>query len=59
MLIDEQEDRRCALTITSTGPKDEASWWSIWAAAVNLAGVCARQGKQGREGGHGTSNTLV
>ena len=50
-------DGRCALTITSTGLMDEETWWALWNSGVGLAGVCARQGKQGRDVGLGTSNS--
>ena len=43
------EDRRCALTATTTGPTDSISWETIWDIGVKLTGACARSGKQGRQ----------
>ena len=47
-LLKELEDRRCALTISTTGPTDLITWNGVWEVGSELKDVCARQGKQGR-----------
>ena len=42
-------DHRCAFTIRTAGLSDSTHWENVWVSAVALAGLCARQGMQGRE----------
>ena len=46
-------DRKCAMTIKTTGSSDKATWWQFWEAAVQLTGVCIRGGKGGNNPGIG------
>ena len=41
-------DGLCAMTISTLGNPDEAKWWDIWQAAVQLNGMCVRAGKKGK-----------
>ena len=36
------------MTISTLGRSDEAKWWDIWKAAVQLNGMCVRAGKKGK-----------
>lgn len=38
----------CTITIDTTVPEDTASWYDLWAAAVALDGMCARNGRPGK-----------
>ena len=49
LLIWALADHRCAFTIRTAGLSDSTPWESLWVSAVELAGLCARQGMQGRE----------
>lgn len=39
---------KCSITIDTTVPDSEASWYDLWQAAVALDGMCARAGKMGK-----------
>lgn len=41
-------DGRCALVVTTAGPTGLLRWEYLWSYGIELSGVCARQGKQGR-----------
>ena len=40
-------DNKCSLTVTTSGPSDRLAWYSLWEAAVALAGVCVFANQKG------------
>ncbi|KAK0517036.1 hypothetical protein JMJ35_000191 [Cladonia borealis] len=41
-------DGLCAMTISTLGRSDIASWWDMWQGAMQLNGVCVKAGKKGK-----------
>lgn len=39
---------KCSITIDTTAPDSEASWYDLWQAAVALDGMCVRAGRPGK-----------
>ena len=51
-------DGLCAMTISTLGPSDEANWYDMWEAAVQLNGLCVREGKKGKNPAIGKKKKL-
>lgn len=52
-------DRRCFLTIQTTGMSDLESWERIWEDASLATAKCVRRGQAGEVAGLGLDNRLV
>lgn len=56
MLTPSIADGLCAMTISTLGLSDTASWWEMWQGAVQLNGVCVKAGKKGKNPAIGESS---
>ena len=56
MLTPSIADGLCAMTISTLGLSDTASWWEMWQGAVQLNGVCVKAGKKGKNPAIGKSS---
>ena len=52
------DDGHCAMTISTLGGSDEAKWYDMWEAAVQLNGLCVREGKKGKNPAIGAKKRL-
>ena len=41
------DDRRCVMTLRSSGTIDSGTWGQVWEAATITTAMCTRQGKKG------------
>lgn len=51
-------DHLCQMTISTSGPSDQAKWYDIWQAAMQLNQICVRSGKKGSNPGLGAKLKL-
>lgn len=50
---------KCSITIDTTAPDSQASWYDLWQAAVALDGMCVRAGRPGKARFLGMNRKLV